>query len=777
MSRRTTSHGGASNDDDDTPVDSSARPDVLGDQNALGLDNTADDDDDLYAPVANGVRPVERTIATGAEAQNQDVLRPSESSPMHDREGGELRRTASQSSAVKTSDARHGVSSNTGHPDTHSSRTAASWRPLSVTSVGSFAPMTQPDASSQGPSHPYAMYPQHAIDAPAAQPDHASTLGPAPTHPYSLYQQTMAPRDDGELYAGDAQTVIPVGFSGANLYHRRTGPDGEEQDMVGPDGHTEQLPPYSRFPEEGPTKAALAAEESAAQARMAAAALALSTAPESPFQHSPVSPVGPLSPLLSQSPIALVPPQSASPVSPIAPGPPPSPIAPTPGTEPTYASTAQPPLSPPPPPPPQSATSVTSASLAEGGPHEKQGNEAAIVPWWKRRVFRRLPAWVAVMIVLLLVVFAIVLGVAVGKVAYNRANSGTVETDQDDPSAQVTGTSQSLFDATPIPTPTSLGALPTGSFALPLGIAQESSKNCLAVSDQLPAWSCKMTFAPLVLSISFNDSDPMASVAPMPKPDQTIQYGIQAPDLGLRPLQLVMDLDDRLYGPAYHFTTMYDKVVVINQDDFGDSFASAPAEEDDQLSFRHRFQVMPGDSPWYCFWNATYVEGYVYVEDNSTAATFTNFPTAWPSLPVETAPAAPTPSANPNPPPPPAPTPPAPPRRRSTGFYPRYAPYPRIVKIEERRLSASPKPYCQRMHLLDDFTLVEALDKNEKPIRVDLDENDPDTDAVFMAEGHLSAHLSRPVPPEVDLHKRRGAIPLQERGDPPGTCHCQWMFQ
>jgi hypothetical protein len=28
------------------------------------------------------------------------------------------------------------------------------------------------------------------------------------------------------------------------------GPDGEDQDIIGPDGHTEQLPPYTKYPEE-----------------------------------------------------------------------------------------------------------------------------------------------------------------------------------------------------------------------------------------------------------------------------------------------------------------------------------------------------------------------------------------------------------------------------------------------------------------------------------------------------------------------------------------------
>lgn len=51
------------------------------------------------------------------------------------------------------------------------------------------------------------------------------------------------------------QTQIPVGFPGhLQQYHRRIGADGEEQGLVGADGHAEQLPPYSRYPDESQGK-------------------------------------------------------------------------------------------------------------------------------------------------------------------------------------------------------------------------------------------------------------------------------------------------------------------------------------------------------------------------------------------------------------------------------------------------------------------------------------------------------------------------------------------
>ena len=63
-------------------------------------------------------------------------------------------------------------------------------------------------------------------------------------------QNVFADPEDNDVSPVDES--IPVGFPGHtsdSRFHRRLGPEGEEQDIVGPDGHTEQLPPYSRFPE------------------------------------------------------------------------------------------------------------------------------------------------------------------------------------------------------------------------------------------------------------------------------------------------------------------------------------------------------------------------------------------------------------------------------------------------------------------------------------------------------------------------------------------------
>jgi hypothetical protein len=123
-----------------------------------------------------------------------------------------------------------------------------------------------------GPSHPYGVYTQNAgltrtlsvaTTSTAPMPESSFTSAPGPTHPYGMYIQGTINEINTDPVA------IPVGFAGrADQYQRRIGPDGEEiADIVGPDGHTEQLPPYSREP---PSSIPYGSEAAARKAREAA---------------------------------------------------------------------------------------------------------------------------------------------------------------------------------------------------------------------------------------------------------------------------------------------------------------------------------------------------------------------------------------------------------------------------------------------------------------------------------------------------------------------------
>lgn len=125
-------------------------------------------------------------------------------------------------------------------------------------------PRTQsPYQAVTGPSHPYAMYPQDTfIRTPSTattstvRPRERSYAGPTgPSQPYGMYPQNTVPGDEiGSLQGLDSP--VPAGFPGQYQgYRRRLGTDAEDaDDLIGPDGYTEPLPPYTRYPDDIPPK-------------------------------------------------------------------------------------------------------------------------------------------------------------------------------------------------------------------------------------------------------------------------------------------------------------------------------------------------------------------------------------------------------------------------------------------------------------------------------------------------------------------------------------------
>ncbi|KAF2852413.1 hypothetical protein T440DRAFT_393121 [Plenodomus tracheiphilus IPT5] len=668
----------------------------------------------------------------------------------------------------------------------------------SVSSAGSFATTSNsenPFELGSGPSHPYGMYPQHTMARPASiattsterQPHRSMSLQ-RPTHPYAMYSQSGLVDEEPQEALEEptrptlpsVQTALgPVGFPGLNSgYHRVLGPDGEEQDIIGPDGHTEQLPPYSRYPDEGPTKASMAAEMSASRIIPAPVPGAES---EDPF-NTPASPSSPSSRVSFSAPtlpeIPVLPTVTPARLPPQRPETQTGNVAPATSVA-AHTIPAEP-----------SDSSSASLLATENSFSEKAEPVDAKPHWRKRKLWGKIPMGIVVVVLVLLLVFAIALGAAIGTIVAKKHNNDKDENagknPHDQPLSQVTGPNGSLFDAVPIPTPSDLAPLPTGAFALPLGIPQESNPGCLTQANQYSAWSCKMTFAPLVLTINDTSEAPgCQQLASMKQgasvPGGTILYGLQTPQLDMESMDLVIDLDYKAYGPAFHFKTRYDKLVILRQEEL--SVLQGLTKRQDESGFRQRFQVRPGDNPWYCFWNDTYIEGYIYSMDNSSAASYTVLPTQSSSSPTPTSlntaavnvataatmtsgssiyPTTSTTAA--------AQTNISAVRRDSNAggsdpaAAPRMSPYPRIVKIEERHIPNSPKPYCQRMVLLDNGIITAAPNGNNGPVQILLQEQDPSYEEYIAASQHNN-------------RKRDGlADEVLRRSDPSDSCHCQWMF-
>lgn len=133
---------------------------------------------------------------------------------------------------------------------TSSRSMAETQRTLSTSSRLSIPRSQSPYRGPTAPSQPYGMYPQVTRASSIAsestiRPTERPFLShPGPEHPYSMYPQNTVPEEDI-----DPDTHVPLGFPVlGSAYHSGSNSTGDDVgDIVGTDGHVEQLPPYSRY--------------------------------------------------------------------------------------------------------------------------------------------------------------------------------------------------------------------------------------------------------------------------------------------------------------------------------------------------------------------------------------------------------------------------------------------------------------------------------------------------------------------------------------------------
>ena len=285
----------------------------------------------------------------------------------------------------------------------------------------------------------------------------------------------------------------------------------------------------------------------------------------------------------------------------------------------------------------------------------------------------------------------------------------------------------SLIDAEPLSaTPSNLPTLPTGSYAVPL-TNTSSSRECLGNPAQQSAWACANGPSLNLEIISSGNNMPQINIQSGLQPDQVIHYGPQPPQLSHPAnLMIMKDKNDRDKGPAYFFQQLYNKIVILEPAFGADNhkrWSIRDIEVAETRAKRGRGSqaqiIPPSDRPWYCFWNDTILEGFIYAtqaNDNAiqTSAILTSGSTssdtsgfgasATSASPSHTSLAYYTPSATSG----------QWPKRQATAL-----PCPSQVKLEERRTQLSPKPYCQQMHFVNgdpvpvDPPATQALDEDE----------------------------------------------------------------
>ena len=469
------------------------------------------------------------------------------------------------------------------------------------------------------PSHPYAMYPQIGIGRSGSvtttstvRPADAPLQGPrAPQHPYAMYPQNIALED------GVGDNSIPVGFPGHNSsYQGESARPDDVGDIVGPDGHLEQLPPYSRYP------VGMGPKDDARTASL------VSLRRDQDLQENEER----TAPSISSS-NTLVDANSVTRLT--------------------------------------SGTAVTTASL-----EEKLKKKS------KQKVCCGVPVWLLVLtgiVMLLGACLGAVIGGVLGRKAEQTAKS-TGNSTREQKVVTVTYTS----DASPMTaTPPSMPPLSTGQFRVP-GTIWNQSRHCVATPSQTSSWAClnqgfvQIDRGHLNVTASFNP----------PSINTSFTYGAQAPFMTspTQPLRFMIDNNNVDLGPALYFDAEFDKLVIVHEQDF--SPMKRGFHNDFSPGGWNRKLATPGDKPWFCWWNSTYMEFFLYINQTCrdggppSASPFPPDSTNTMAGNVARAPQqAPPESPYQQPPPPPPPS-----------------NYPMRIKIEEKRtIPGAPTPYCVQM--------------------------------------------------------------------------------
>lgn len=263
--------------------------------------------------------------------------------------------------------------------------------------------------------------------------------------------------------------------------------------------------------------------------------------------------------------------------------------------------------------------------------------------------------------------------------------------------------------------------------------------------------------APHAPQLSIDYTLPADPQMPDP-PNPQIRYGAQPPvSHGPVNMNLMRDKKEWNNGPAFFFQQSFNKTVILKTSDLPGSYDKAKRSEPDVSSNVERRQsdwvlnefVMIADKPWYCFWNGTLLEGFIYVTQNegspeaSNAAAASSFASA---TAAATSAAPYTGSTK---------------KRRQAGLTTNSNTYPKVIKLEERRpLRNPPAPYCQQMQIMNSGQPA-PYEPEGQPIIFNLTENEP----LPLAQ---AAYLPPPPSPATSYKGKRQA-------GQNSNCMCEWQ--
>lgn len=289
------------------------------------------------------------------------------------------------------------------------------------------------------------------------------------------------------------------------------------------------------------------------------------------------------------------------------------------------------------------------------------------------------------------------------------------------------------FDATPLSSiPTSLPSLPTGTYQMPLTVPSTAQGGCIMNTAQISAWSCSIPMTPLEMNIiDIPGANELASKEIMinygSSPLNFYPYGAQPPILNsAQVMSLVNDSDYPSRGPAWFFQIPYSKVVVLPQQSLSLSTNSNSNSKRNQpqppFGFMGRKGVaQAGDQPWFCYWNGTLLEAFIYVNDTSSSGSTPASPndpygtsTYSSDVPSSTSGVQSQGSSS---------------SGASQQNSPQFLPqYPKVYKIAERRIPRGGQTvpaYCVAHQILSNGNAEPLMNSTGQPITIYLNETEP----------------------------------------------------
>lgn len=286
------------------------------------------------------------------------------------------------------------------------------------------------------------------------------------------------------------------------------------------------------------------------------------------------------------------------------------------------------------------------------------------------------------------------------------------------------------FDATPIPAPSNLPALAQGSYGLPLSLNQ-SPNTCFNDTSQTAAWSCNIVFPQLMaLQMTISRNAPqlgkdgtyeivLGSNSSLSGDDGGLSYGASIPTINpSMTMELVNDTFDLSRGPAWFRMLPYNKTVIVSENLLSSTSSSSKSRRapggnifNTPGNFQRKGVASAGDKPWICTWPDTFIEVFIYATQNSSYASEADSGTIT-SAPSMTATATTTGTGS-------GAT--ATQTNDIVGIQSLSA-YPRAVKVKERRVNQSPRPYCVQVEVLSDNTTQAVLDSQGNQVTIDIDE-------------------------------------------------------